>query len=123
MTISDALTRLDLIKQNAYTQQEKVAWLSRLDSMVRKSVIDTHEGGPEEPFAGYTDLTPLTTELLAGEPWDEMYLHYLEAQIDYANGETARYNNAISLFNTVFSDYANAYNRTHAPKGQQVRYF
>lgn len=34
------------------------------------------------------------TVLLVQPPYDELYRHYVEAQIHYANGEMERYNNA-----------------------------
>jgi len=34
---------------------------------------------------------------------------------DYENGEINRYKNAIVLFNSVYSAFADHYNRTHLP--------
>ena len=48
MTINEAINRLDALKANAYNQPEKIDWLSRLDSMVKKQIIDTHEGADKE---------------------------------------------------------------------------
>ena len=121
MKIIEAITRIDAVKPNTYSQSEKIAWLSRLDAMVKKNIIDTHEGGEVE-FAGYTDDTNLQTELLIPEPYDEAYLRWMEAQIDYNNGEYDKYNNAVELFNAVYQDYQNYYNRTHMPKGSKFKY-
>ena len=121
MTIAEAISEIDTLKPNSYSTTEKLRWLSRLDSRIQAEIIDTHEGG--EPFAGYTSQTPLSTELLAPAPYSELYLFWLESQIDYANGETKRFNNSSTMFNVAYQDYANYYNRTHLPKTVGVTYW
>ena len=123
MKIIEAINGLDSLNHNTYTEQDKVQWLSRVDWMVKKHVIDTHEGAEEVTFTGYDEMTDLNTELLVPAPHDEMYLRWMEAQIHYHNGEYGKYNNAIDMFNTTYEDYKRHYNRTHMPKGKQFKYF
>ena len=122
MTIIEAINSTDALKTNAVTQSDKVKWLSRLDWRIKRDIIDTHEGGSIS-FSGYDDDTALDTELLAPAPYDEMYLRWLEAQMDYANGEYDRYNNSITMFNTAYSDYERYYNRMNMPKGKKLKFF
>ena len=123
MTIIEAITQIDSLKHNTYSQEQKVQWLSRLDNMVKRLIIDTHEGGDDVVFTGYGDDTDLHTEMLIPSPFDEMYLRWLESQIDYTNGEYGKYNNAILMFNTSWKEYQNYYNRTHMPKGKNMKFF
>lgn len=123
MKIIDAINRIDSLKHNTFTQIDKVEWLSRMDAMVKSHIIDTHDGGEDMIFAGYDDSTDLQTELLIPEPYSEVYLRWMEAQIDYYNGEYGKYNAALSMYNAAFGAYVNHYNRNHMPKGQQFRYF
>lgn len=115
MTIIEAINRIDALIFNTYKQPDKIEWLSRLDSMVKRLIIDTHQGAESTSFSGYTVDTPLDTVLLVPAPYDEMYLRFLEAQIHYHNGEYDKYNNAIILYNTEFEAYQSYYNRTHMP--------
>lgn len=115
MKIIEAINRLDALKFNTFTQDDKVQWLSRLDSMVKKQIIDAHEGAEVVSFSGYTADTPTNTDLLVPAPWDEIYLLWMEAQIDYNNHEYDSYNNATIRFNTAFEDYQKYYNSTHKP--------
>ena len=78
-------------------------------------LIDMHEGGKEMCFDGYTEQTHQTCKLLVPPPYDDIYIHWLEAHIDYAGGEYEKYNNSISLFNTTYEAYAKYYHRTHKP--------
>lgn len=123
MKIADAINRIDSLKHNTYSQNDKVAWLSELDWDVKRNIIDGHEGDEEVTFTGYNDLTDLQTELLMPAPYDKAYLLYLEAQIDYYNGEYDKYNNALDQFHAVCDAFRNDYNRTHMPKGKKIRYF
>jgi hypothetical protein len=123
MTINEAISRIDDLKHNTYEHKDKLEWLSRLDSMVKRLVIDTHDGGEDVSFAGYTDATDIHTELLIPAPYDEAYLRYMEAQIDYTNGEYEKYNNSIEAFNASWTAYQNYYNRTHMPKGKSMKFF
>lgn len=122
MTIIDAITHIDNIKPNNYSQEDKVKWLSNLDWTVKVDIIDTHEGAGGEEFSGY-DTSDLSRELLVPPPHDDMYIKWLEAQIDYANGEYGKYNNSVAMFNAAYSAYANYYNRTHMPIGIKLKFF
>ena len=123
MKIIEAINQIDSLKHNTYSQRDKILWLSRLDSMVKRLIIDTHEGGEDVIFTGYTETTDPETELLVPAPFDEMYLRWLEAQIDYANGEYGKYNNSILMYQADYDAYANYYNRNHMPKGKKIKYF
>ena len=43
MTIQKILDLVDATKPNAYTETEKIEWLSQLDGTVFEEVIKTHE--------------------------------------------------------------------------------
>lgn len=123
MTILEAINRIDAIKPNGYGQPDKIRWLSTLDGIIKREIIDTHEGGESVSFEGYTENTNLTKELLVPAPYDDIYLRYLELQIDYANSEFGKYNNSMSMYKAAYNAYANHYNRTHMPIGKSLKYF
>ena len=123
MTIMEAISQVDSVKQNTYKFEDKVVWLSRVDQMIKTQIIDTHEGSEKVAFTGYGNDTSRETVLLAPPPFDELYLRWLEMQIDYARGEYQKYNNSAQMFNTAFQAYANHYNRSHMPRGQKIIYF
>ena len=123
MTIMDALYRIDELKPNSYSQTEKIKWLSSLDGVIKSEIIDTHEGGEDIAFSGYDENADLTTVLLVPAPYDDIYLKWLEAQIDYHNGELNKYNNSSVAYNDAYDLYQKHYNRTHMPKGKKFKYF
>lgn len=123
MTIIEAINRIDAVNPNNYSQPEKVAWLSTLDGVIKKEIIDTHEGAEAVIFSGYTADTPLDTELLVPAPYDEVYLFWLQSKIDYWNGEMGKYNNSIAMYNTAYSNFERAYNREHKPISKKIKFF
>ena len=124
MTIIEAINLIDASKPNTYGQVEKIRWLSNLDWTIKREIIDTHEGGGSIVFNGYTEDTPLDTPLLAPAPYDELYVRWLEAQIDYANGEFNKYNASMSMHNTYMTSFINYYNRNNMPLQKNgLKYF
>ena len=121
MKLREAIDRIDSLKHNTYANCEKVEWLSRLDGQVKNEIIDTHEGGDDVVFEGYTEKD-MEKELLIKAPYDCVYIRWLEAQIDYYNGEIARYNNSMLMYQTDFNFFQRYYNRTHMPKGQTFKF-
>ena len=125
MKIIEAITEADSLKANAFTVTAKIKWLSRLDMRVKNEIIDTHELNEGETAPASLDYGPddAETVLLVPEPYAEMYIHWLEAQIDYYNMEYEGFNAANSMFDSVYESYRNYYNRDHAPKGTKKTYF
>ncbi len=124
MTIIEAINQIDEMKPNSYTQDDKVRWLSTLDWSIKKEIIDTHEGHEAIKYNGYDENSSIDTILLADAPYDEIYVRWLEAQIDYANGEYGKYNNSITAYNTAMQSYMNYYNRKHMPlQNNGLKYF
>lgn len=123
MKIIEAIQAVDTLKPNAYSELEKIQWLSKLDGIIKTEIIDTHEGNEDITFNGYDENTSLETELLVKAPYDSIYVSWLESRIDYANGEYAKYNNSTTVFNTAYASYEKYYNRNHMPKGNSIKYF
>jgi hypothetical protein len=115
MTIMEAINRHDNLNFNGYSQEQKIRWLSSLDTAVKQDVFDTHEGGGGIAFTGYDSGTSPDTQLLVPEPWDEVYVLWLEAQIAYHNGEYKKYNNATMRFEARLQEFKNYWHRNHRP--------
>lgn len=115
MTIEEAISHVDMVRPNQYDHETKVKWLSKLDGMIFRETIQTHEGNCADHFDGYEDADP-DTVLIVPYPYDEdVYNYFLQAQIDKENGEAAKYNQSITLYNSSVLAFQNWYNRTHRP--------
>lgn len=125
MTIHDAIAEVDSLKPNMFGEKDKIRWLSRLEARIYQEIICTHQrndGEEEISFTGYGEDDG-EKELLVGQPHDELYLRWLEAQIDYHNMEYDSFNNSNAVFDAVFSSFRNAYNQSHMPKGTRKIYY
>lgn len=116
MIIIEAINQIDSLKPNTYSTRQKITWLGQLESMIKRLVIDTHEGGDSTPFKPFTEDTDTRTELFMPAPFDRGYIYWLEAQIHYANEDIDMYNAATLMFNGVFTEYKADYKRSHASK-------
>lgn len=122
MIINDAIRETNRLKHNAHTDEEKVAWLERLDQMLYRTVVQTHEGDEEMAMPQYDADEDMDTELLASEPHDQMYIYWLMAQIDLANADINQYNVQITLFNDELTQFKASYTRSHLPKSGGKRF-
>ena len=122
MTIAEVISKVDALKPNTYSIEDKLGWLSTLDTRIMTQIIEAHEQTEPIHFYGYDDPEDLGIDLLVPAPYDEMYLRWLEAMIDYHNSEDDRYNNAIILFNNAYEGYKTHYTRTHMPKSSGSRF-
>lgn len=106
MTVNDAIRWVDEKKHNVYSVEDKLRWLTEIESMVLELA---------GRFGGKPDTRPLTMEtvLTAQTPYDQLYLRWLEGQIDFAGQEYLKFNNTMAVFNTLWAEYANFFCRTH----------
>ena len=107
LTAGRMLGRVDALLPNQYGREEKMQWLAQAEGFVLREAEQV------------TGALPQVTEeyaLTAEAPYDELYRHYVEAQIHYANGETVRYNNAAAQWNNAFQTYKDYCCRTAAPR-------
>lgn len=122
MTISEAITRVDSVKPNPYSNDVKTGWLSELDGKILQEIILTHEGAEEADNAyasvlsGYSYTLNGDDSLLVESPYSDIYIKWLTMQIDFANADISRYNNSLAAFEKSYSDFVNFYNRKHLPK-------
>ena len=106
VTAKQVLDRVDALAPNGYERGEKLRWLAQAEGFVLREIRRESGGLP-----ALADDTPLTV----APPYDELYRHYVEAQIHYCNGEMARYNSAGSLWNNAFLTYRDYCARTETP--------
>ena len=88
-------------------------WLVTLEQLIYNDVIATHEDAYDAP--DYTTADEIKS-LLVDKPYaEDIYVNYLQAQIEKQNGEDAKYNKYITLYNDGYDRFAKAYNAAHRP--------
>lgn len=107
-------------RPNQVDDSIKLEMLKKCEQMIIDTVILTHEDAPEiEELNEHLDNFDFDSELLVFEPYDELYLYYLDQKIAFNNNDTKRYNTASSMYNTALLTFKQRYNRAH--KGFQPK--
>lgn len=110
MTILEAMTQLDTLKPNRYTQENKLRWLTEVDAAAAAVL------GREAP--DYTDA--FNGLLLLPIPFDGAYLRYMEAQIAYHDGAFSAYEAAMGRYVAIFDAFRRDHRRGHVPERKGV---
>ncbi len=110
MTPNKVIVHIDEVRPNAYDDETKLKWISDLDGMVKRLVMQ------ETETVDYKFPEDLDTELLVPAPFDSVYALYVASMLDFHNKEYPNYNNSALMFQTRFDEYKKAYLREHTPK-------
>lgn len=113
-TYKDIIALADSYRPNALEEELKLWWLMTLDGKLATEVmlIDVQDVR-EFMDAEYEEA--IDFEPLIGFPHEELYLHYLEAKIAYANEEYTTYQNAMESFNAAYNSYVTWHLNTYDP--------
>ena len=101
MTLAQVIASVDEVKPNAFSNETKTMWLNEVEGMVQTEVFLFN---PVE-IVQYDYTADKDKELLVYPPHDKLYGPYLEARIDYANGEYEKYQNTSQVFNSFFNEF------------------
>lgn len=103
-TYRNIIELTDSYRPNAVEEQVKLWWLVTLDGKIATEVMLMDVTEVRELLdVAYPEA--LDYEPLVGFPHEELYLHYLEAKIAYANEEYNSYQNAMESFNAAYNTY------------------
>lgn len=110
-TIKQIIDFVDDIKPNAFTEEQKTTWLSNLEGrIILEILLQSTQDVIEYKWPEDQDH-----QVLVSPPYDTMYNHYLEAQIDYYNGEYNKYQNSMMMFNASWGEFARWFGRMYDP--------
>ena len=107
MTLANAISQADALRDNVIDEEQKAEWVIALDAELSEILNET-----PEPLSYPADEDE---ELLMPFPYDDVYVKYLIAQIDYYNMESALYANDMAVYNQRVSE-ARAWLRRHNHK-------
>lgn len=75
-------------------------------------------------FNGYDDNTDGETVLLVPSMFKDIYIYWIEKNVDIINREMGSANNAIALFQSAYDDYYAFYNRNNqTTQKKTIRFF
>lgn len=111
MVLSQCILMADEIKPNAYSDEMKTAWLGDCEGMVQTEILLRDP----QSIVTYSYEHDHDAVLLVRPPHDKLYLYYLTAMIDFANGEYQNYQNTMQVFNAAFASFMRYYAQHYRP--------
>lgn len=118
MTLRQAIDHADSIKRNLYPYTQKTAWINEIEGQIQSEVFLM---APED-IRVYDFETCATHELMVRPPYDQVYIEYLCAKIDFANGEVEQYQNSMQMVNETIRRFTKWYILNYRPADREVRY-
>lgn len=107
VSISKVIEQVDGMTPNTFDEEAKFQWLSNLDGMISRVVMEQ-----EEPVS-YEYPKDMDKPLLVDAPYDGIYAMYLKAMIEFHHLEYDDYNNSMLMFNDLLEKYKAWYIREH----------
>lgn len=142
MTVAGLIQQYNAERPNSVDDAVKMGWLRKLEQMIIKEVIEQHEHDlnetdelslsvigstlyikPAGSLANHINTFDMATELLVPEPYDDLYIYYLDQKIAYNNNDTRVYNAAATQYNNALLCYQQYFNRTYATIKTKKRLF
>lgn len=101
MTVNHCIELVDTMMPNRMDASVKLRFLGEIEGKVRVELLGEDPG----QVPALDDGTQGETELCAPAPFDQIYLLYVMAMMDYLNGDVSRFENGAALFNQVYQSY------------------
>ncbi len=111
MTIEGLFEYVSDIKPHAFGEKSLTVWLNDVETRLQREVLLL---APVELIT-YRWPEDRKTVPLLDPPHDAIYRHYLEAMIDYANGEYDKYQNTMEMFNACWDAFVCAFASAYRP--------
>ena len=112
MTLQEVIAMADELKPNAFSPSVKVAWINALEGRIALSVFLMSEADAAQLHYTTEDLNET---LLVKPPYDDIYELWLEAKIDYANGEYDKYQNTMAEYNAHYGEFVRWFAEKYRP--------
>lgn len=116
MTAASIIEQYNSERPNSVDTDQKLSLLLKCEKTVADVIIRRHKGGPtDEDLDLHLNIFDLNSDMLVPEPYDDLYIYYLDQRIALNQNDTRRYNAAATLYNNAFLAYQQKYNREHLP--------
>lgn len=112
-TIQQIIDRVDDARPNAFTTEQKLAWISELDGKIALDVMLMSI--TEARMLEYAYPENLTSEPLVTYPHESIYDQWLGAKIDFENGEYTKYQNSMEQFNAHYGNFVRWFAAAYEP--------
>lgn len=117
MTIRTLLDYVQAVKPSSFTDEQMLVWINELEARVQLEVMQRWPGG----IVQYKLPENESSVLLLDPPHDSCYRYFLQAMIDYENGEYNRYANTSQMFNASWNDFVAWFAEKYRPADGYIK--
>lgn len=142
MTVAGIIEQYNNERPNQVDDSTKLNWLKKLEKMIINEVIISHEHDLEDnskltltvsgstlhitnagSLTHHIDSFDMDSDLLVPEPYDDLYIYFLDQRIALQNNDKTRFNTATTMYNNALLQYQQYFNRTYPTIRRQKRLF
>lgn len=116
MKLKECIEYVDRLKPNAFSNDQKTHWINEIEGRFQTDVLLFD---PVTNITQYTWADNQDTVLLIREPFTTVYTSYLEAKIDYQNGEYDKAANSFAQFEEQWGDFKCQFLMDYTPGGER----
>ena len=120
MKVASLIEQYNLERPNSVEDSVKMEFLHRCEANLLDSVVylyDPQEGEKtDEEWQEHLDNFDYDSDLLCDEPYDDIYMFYLDQRIALNNNDIKRYNATSRLYDNALLTFKQKYNRDHYPR-------
>lgn len=117
MTIRTLLDYVQAVKPSSFTDEQMLVWINELEARVQLEVMQRWPG----EVIQYSLPEDENAQLILTPPHDGCYRYYLQAMIDYENGEYNRYANTSQMFNAAWDDFVTWFAEKYRPADGYIK--
>lgn len=114
MKVGKLIETVTVLIGQQYDLEMLIGWLNEIEGQVLDQVVNKAQGFDVEfvPFAEDDSERELTVP----DRFQDVYVNYIRAKVDFTNQETERYNNDAAMFEASWKEYASWHIRNYVPK-------
>jgi len=101
MTIESCMKLVDAMLPNRVEDSVKLRFLGEIEGKVKVELLGESPDGAND----FNEDTPAETHLCAPHPFDQIYILYVMAMVDFVGGDTARYESGAATFNAAYQGH------------------
>ena len=132
MKAAGIIEQFNTERPNQIDDSLKLGWLRKCEQMIINEVLIRHEHDLESEdkisltvsgstlkvvsagtFTEHIDSFDMDSEMLVQEPYDDLYIYYLDTRVALQNNDTKRYNVANAQYNNAYYAFQQYFNRTN----------
>lgn len=119
MTLGECIQRADALRPNTAGEAEKARWVLELEGALERDFFPRYDA-PRRPGPRRWPQDK-AGELLASGPYEELYVAWLLAKLEWMDQEWESYNVHAALAARLESDFKKAWHRDHRRKPGPAR--